>query len=518
MQDNANNVTRDEALRADVCIVGGGAAGITIARELAGTKHSVILLESGTFEFDQATQDLYSGTVSGLPYAALDETRVRFFGGSTNHWAGESRPLETFDFQKREWVPESGWPFDRSELEPYFPRAHKMCGLGPYRYDSFWWTTRRPQIKTLMDTSTVRTAIFQGGPGSSLGETHRDEVVQPRNIRLLLEANVVNVRLDGRRVAGVDVKTLAGNSFTVDAPVVVLAMGGIENVRMLLASRTQRPAGLGNDRDLVGRYFMDHPLLFAGQVMLSDRAPDPALSFYAGINYSEYGLQDPATGRKRFVIGMIALTPRALRKARLPGWRAQLFPTSPSKPDAAVLDTDIRSFIGDIEGRTGTTREPKEIFFPNGRRAVSEPDRFDLRVGMEPTPSRDSRVTLTGEVDALGVPRVDLRWAFNDVDYDSVERGVEIFGQELGRMGLGRVQRTDARAATLAWGHHHMGTTRMHRDPSRGVVDQHSQVHGIRGLYVAGSSVFPTAGYVNPTLNIIAMSMRLADRLKKVLS
>src|SRR5687767_11497161 len=274
MLDHANDVPRGEVLRADICIVGAGPAGISIARELAGTKHSVVLLESGTFEFDQATQDLYDGSVSGLPYK-LDQSRLRFFGGTTNHWAGECRPLEHFDFERRDWVPESGWPFDRSELEDYFPRVHKMFGLGPYQYDTAYWTRRRPEFKPLIESELLTTAIFQGGPGHGFGTLFRDDMVKPKNIRLVLEANVVNIRLDGKRAAGVDVRTLAGNTFTVDAPVIVLAVGGIDNARLLLASRTQRPAGLGNDRDLVGRYFMEHAQLFAGQLILSDRAVDP---------------------------------------------------------------------------------------------------------------------------------------------------------------------------------------------------------------------------------------------------
>jgi len=194
----------------------------------------------------------------------------------------------------------------------------------------------------------------------------------------------------------------------------------------------------------------------------------------------------------------------------------QLFPPPSGAAAAAIGENDIVSLVGDVEGRTGTPRKPKEVTFYGGevRRAT---DRFDLRVGMEPTPSPDSRVTLTTELDPLGMPRVDLRWAFAPNDFAMIERGVEILGREVGRLGLGRVQRGDADTAYREWGNHHMGTTRMHDDPSLGVVDAHQQVHGIDGLYMAGSSVFPTVGFVNPTLNIVALSLRLAARLRKVL-
>jgi choline dehydrogenase-like flavoprotein len=516
MLDHANKVPRGEAIRADVCIVGAGGAGITIARELANTKHSVVLLESGAIEFDQATEDLYQGTVSGLPYD-LTKSRLRFFGGSTNHWAGQSRPLDRADFESRDWVPNSGWPFARTALDRYYPKAHKMCDLGPFRYDAQFWTERNPKVQPLLETDTVRTDIFQIGPGTLFGTKYKKDVVRPRNIRVILEANVVNVRIDGARAAGVDVKTLGGNDFTVDAPVIVIASGGIENARILLASRTQRPAGLGNDHDLVGRYFMDHSLLIVGKLILSDRAPDPALYFFEGLPFTDCGFgAGPGFLRARHVLGMLALTPSAAKAARIPAWSAQLFPPPSTPAPSPVPEDDIRSLIGDVEGRSGKARAPKEVTYYGGekRRAT---DTFELRVGMEPTPSPDSRVTLTADVDPLGVPRLDLRWAYNETDWDSIERGVEVLGREIGRLGLGRIQRGDARTAYREWGNHHMGTTRMHRDPTLGVVDQHQQVHGIEGLYVAGSSVFPTVGFTNPTLNIVALSLRLADRLKKVL-
>ena len=516
MLDNANKVPRGETVHADVCIVGAGAAGITVARELAGTKHSVVLLESGPIEFDQAAQDLYAGSVSGLPYD-LVKSRLRYFGGATNHWAGQSRPLDRADFEARDWVPASGWPFGRSALDDHLRKAQKMCDLGPFRYDAEYWVQRNPKVEPLLDTDAVRTAIFQIGPGTLFGAKFKDDVVKARNVRVIVEANVVNVRVDGSRAAGVDVLTLAGNAFTVDSPVLILAAGGIENARILLASRSQRPNGLGNDRDLVGRYFMDHSLLTVGKVILSDRAPDPALYFFDGLPFTDFGLA-PGSGflRKRRVLGMLALSPSAAEAARIPALSAQLFPPPPTPAASAIPEDDIVSLIGDVEGRTGKARAPKEVTFYGGeiRRAT---DRFDLRVGLEPTPSPDSRVTLSAELDPLGMPRVDLRWAFNPTDWDAVERGVEVLGREIGRLGVGRVQRGDAETAYREWGNHHMGTTRMHRDPSLGVVDQHAQVHGVEGLYVAGSSVFPTAGFANPTLNIVALSLRLAARLKKVL-
>jgi choline dehydrogenase-like flavoprotein len=520
--DDADKVPPGTTLHADVCIVGAGAAGITLARELADTKHSVVLLESGRFEFEDATQDLYIGSSSGMSYDTR-KSRLRLFGGSTNHWAGQCRPLDASDFEARSWVPGSGWPFGRGELRPYYEKAQGMCDLGPFEYDASWWVDRMDGVRPIVDNDTIRTAIFQLGPGTLFGDKFRDDVTKAKNTKVVLGANVVNVRLDGTRVAGVDCKTLAGNSFAVDAKVVVVATGGIENARLLLASRTQRPNGVGNDADLVGRYFMDHALVIGGTMVLSDRAPDPAIHFWTGLPFSRAGLPNEENiFRGRRVLGMLALSAKAAEANQLPSLSVHLFPPA-NVAQGAIGTNDLTGFVGAVEGRTARTRKTREITVLPGdvRRTV---DRFDFRVGMEPTPSPDSRVTLTGELDPLGMPRLDLRWArldlrwaFSPVDFGLIERGVAVMGRELGRLGLGRVRRYDAETSYLEYGNHHMGTTRMHRDPAQGVVDQHSQVHGIDGLYVAGSSVFPTAGFANPTLTIVALALRLGKRLKKVL-
>jgi choline dehydrogenase-like flavoprotein len=127
-------------------------------------------------------------------------------------------------------------------------------------------------------------------------------------------------------------------------------------------------------------------------------------------------------------------------------------------------------------------------------------------------------VTLSEQTDALGMPRVRLEWRLRPADMRSMVRAQEIVDEELRRAGLGRLQ-IELDDATpppgLKGGWHHMGTTRMHLDPRQGVVDEHCRVHGVANLYVAGSSVFPTAGYANPTLTLCALAIRLADRVKK---
>lgn len=515
MLERADEIPRGTTLRAAVCIVGGGAAGITIARALADTDHEVVLLESGTFEFTEATQNLYRGTMSGIPNNLVGG-RLRFFGGTTNHWAGQSRPMNPVDFEKRSWVANSGWPFGREELDPYYPRASKMCDLGPFEYEPEFWERRIPDLETVVDNQTVRPAIYQIGPGTHFGEKFRKVLEDSENVRVVLGANVGNVRVDGRRVAGVDVKTLDGNEFAVDADVVVLALGGIDNPRLLLASRSQRTAGLGNEHDLVGRYFMDHTLLATGRLVISESAPNPELFFFVGVPMERAGIKDAPGALPRFLFGQFALTPRASRDAEIPAFAALLAGRFPGDETAPIISADIASLVGDVEGRTGVQRPELEMIEINGRRRVST-NYFEVAVNMEPTPYAESRVTLTAELDRLGMPRIDLAWRFDPNDYASLTRGAAVLAREFGRVGLGRMHVQPPEPLAVKYGNHHMGTTRMHQNPTRGVVDQHGEVHDVANLYMAGSSVFPAVGFSNPTLTIVALALRMAERLQKVL-
>jgi choline dehydrogenase-like flavoprotein len=139
----------------------------------------------------------------------------------------------------------------------------------------------------------------------------------------------------------------------------------------------------------------------------------------------------------------------------------------------------------------------------------------------EQAPNPDSRVVLSRERDALDCPRVALCWRTSPLDKRTAHRAREIFGEELWRAGAGRLQSSlegegKPWPARLRGARHHMGTTRMHSDPRRGVVDANCRVHGIANLYVAGSSVFPTSGAANPTLTIVALALRLAGHVNQV--
>jgi choline dehydrogenase-like flavoprotein len=262
---------------------------------------------------------------------------------------------------------------------------------------------------------------------------------------------------------------------------------------------------------------MDHAQVAAGRVVLSDQAPDPALHFFSGVPFADAGIPDEEEAPGRTLLGAFALTAAAAAVARVPAWSATLGTPGPAL-QGPVDDHDVLQLTRDIEGRSTTRRQSREITVYGGEVRQAS-DRFDLLVSMEPTPTPDSRITLTDELDALGMPRADLQWAIASDDWHSMERGIEVLARELGRAGVARVYRAEAEGITpVLYGSHHMGTTRMHTDPALGVVDANCEVHGVSGLYVGGSSVFPSVGFSNPTLTIVALALRMAERLQRVLA
>lgn len=510
---DARNVPDGSEIESDVCIVGAGAAGITLARELAGQSRLVCLLESGGLEPDAETQALYRGEVVGFPYYPTDAFRLRYFGGTTNHWSGVCGPLQEIDFEARSWVPHSGWPFARSALEPYYRRAQEVCQLGPYRYDPEPW--QGPDAPPLaLDAERLHTVMNQLSPPTRFGLAYRDALRDAADVQTYLHANAVNLetQADGTRVSRVAVATLAGTRFAVRARQVVLATGAVENARLLLASRDRSAAGVGNPHDRVGRFFMEH-LSVQGALF----APiDPALPM--GL----YGFREAQGVRAQ---GCVVPTEATLRDEELLSLRCYLQPASSR--------TAIRSvWFGLLRSGTGSTPEglaervvhalrQLDDLAIHGYRSFFEGSARSYAVvhHLEHAPNPQSRVTLGDERDALGLPRVRLDWRFGELERRTLRRAVEIFGREVGRAGLGRAAEVPDDPTTgwpplLRGAWHQMGTTRMHTDPRHGVVDADARVHGLENLYLAGSSVFPTSGYMNPTLTIVALSLRLADHLK----
>jgi choline dehydrogenase-like flavoprotein len=523
---DARTLAKDTQIDTDVCIVGAGAAGITIARELIDQPFRVCLLESGGLGRHEDTQALYRGNIVGFPYYPLDLTRLRYFGGTTNHWAGGCRPLEEIDFETRPEIPHSGWPFPKSHLDPFYQRAHHLCQLGPYDYNPANWETEENPCLSMVG-NRVATAIHQESPPTRFGQIYREEIEQAQNISTYLFANVVEIGTTAAadRVTRLSMATLQGNHFSVTARFFILATGAIENARLLLVSNKVQNTGLGNQHDLVGRFFMDH-LSIPGGLLL----PSLDLGSCAGL-YITRGKFNGVGG-----VGYLMLTPETLRREKLLSVRAFVRSASPQELARGTtgwsisaqallgaartrnLDIDFAGHLANVIRNTDEVaiyvyrkffRRPRGIF-------------FSLYYQLEHAPNPDSRVTLVPERDQLGMPRVQLTWRFGDLERRTLQRANEIIGQEFGRAGFGRVSAVHDDPNTgwpagLRGSWHQIGTTRMHPDPKQGVVDEQCQVHGVANLFIAGSSVFPTSGYMNPTLTIVALSIRLADHVTQLM-
>jgi choline dehydrogenase-like flavoprotein len=490
---DARSVPAGSTIEADLVIVGGGPAGITLALALADAPIKVLLLESGGTAFEAPTQALYEGTQTGVHYLPLNASRMRYLGGSTNHWGGWCRPLDAIDFEKRDWLPFSGWPFGRAVLEPYFARAQALVEAGPFIYDDAKVWTASQGAPLPLGEGGVGTTYFQFSKQTedvlptNFGTRYGGQLKQVRNLTVMLHANVTGLRLsaDAGHVDHLDVATLSGRKFKVKARQVVAAAGGVETARLLLASNDVMKTGIGNGHDLVGRFFADHPI--PGHVA--------TLVIFNG-NLPIY-YQIP-----REVDGAI--------------FRAALAPTDAFKRAKHVLGS-LSTIEEEIQltelGRAAVASTASALGVEAGSYKA-----FTLGCGMEMAPDPDRRLTLTGEHDALGMPRLKLDMRISDEDFARYRETLTELGRQLlaSRIGMIRLaHKTRAEwLSVIDWGNHHLGTTRMHADPRQGVVDANSQVYGVANLHIAGTSVFPTYGASNPTMNMLALVLRLADRLK----
>ncbi len=476
-------------VEADLCIVGTGPAGIAIARRFASSKFKVLLLESGGLEFEPKVQALYAGRNVGRAYFPLDGCRTRYFGGSSNCWQGLCRPLDPDDFLQRPWVPHSGWPFDAQHLAPYYRGAARVLRLKGKSFNPEEWSDDATPVWRVHG-GRVTSGLLKISK-NQLGRLYRGQLEKSESVRAVLHASVTQIVADEAGVRKLVVKrTLGGGGFEVKARSYVLACGAIENARLLLSSN------VGNQHDLVGRYFMEHPHVDEqGFLMGSPRLP--AVSFYRS---------HPGRYRQQ-IWGYFALTPSTRRKEKLLSSASVLL-----RPidKAARLERALSDVLSDID------------MYMDPRRGKSAPlQLFSFGTPSEQAPNPRSRVKLGSERDSLGTLRAELDWRLTALDKASVRRTHQIFGEDFARSRWGRfrVLLDESRQfpEPVNGGRHHMGTTRMHPDPKEGVVDANAAVHGVPNLYIAGSSVFPTSGSANPTLTLVALALRLADHLEKVL-
>jgi choline dehydrogenase-like flavoprotein len=522
---DARELASDHRVEAEVCIVGAGPAGISVARELIGNGADVWLLDSGGRDVERRAQRLNRGQSVGCPIHRPHQSRVRAFGGTSRHWMSPgdeswaARPLDPVDFEVRPGIPYSGWPFDRAHLDPYYAQAQALCRLGPFDYDPASWADPPPLP---LPPGPVETTVFQHGTASFDG--YYQELVRAPNVTLLLHASVVDLAVedDPGRVDRVEVRREDGSRCFVRPRLVVLAAGGIENPRLLLLSRQGHPRGLGNDRDLVGRFFAERLSARTGYIVPA--APDLLghASFFAvhaaapGVRVQGALRVGDAAQRERQLLNCaffllprnLSMTAEAVRSV------ATLAKARRRRPLPAGMAGHLRNVATGL-GDLGVFARDRL------RRPGDARSSLALRAQAEQAPNPDSRVTLGTRRDRFGLPMARLDWRPRPSDRASIRASQKVVDRALRATGLGHVELMlgdEDPPALLEGNFHHLGTTRMHPDPANGVVDADCRVHGVRNLYVAGSSVFPTYGCSNPTLTVVALALRLADHLKKQLA
>ncbi|MDX1736421.1 MAG: GMC family oxidoreductase [Halioglobus sp.] len=472
----------------DVCVVGAGAAGLTLAVNLARRGVRVVLVESGGLKFDPQTQALLEVELSGSTHEGLfQRARARYFGGTTNLWGGVCLPLDPFEFEQHSWVPYSGWPITRADLQPYYEAAAVQLGLKGVdsRYEpGALGVAEHPRLIAAAE-SAVATTFPPRVPARRLrmGRWRREEVSAHPLIQCVLNTTIVELRAAaaGDSVTSLEGRTLAGGTLHFRARDYVLCTGAVENARLLLASDSVTPGGLGNGTDQVGRYFMIHPPNGGGRI----------LPLRPGVGRTqEEVLSD------KYNVGW-AVTPEARREHELQGFHAFLF--SNDLADPLPFELAVRRLT-----RTGA-----------GPRAdAAAVQRRGVLINWEQAPNPRSRVTLASTRDKLGMRKAHVHLDVTAEDLSRAQRSIELIGAAMARTGFARLFFSDiANTPILGGGGHQMGTTRMSREPADGVTDIHGRVHSVDNLFVSGSSLFPTGGWQNPTFTIIALALRQAEHL-----
>jgi len=503
----------------DVCIVGGGPAGISLALGLAGRDNlRVTLLESGGLTFEEHTQELARADVVGTPYYPLHETRIRALGGSSWSWGGICTPMDALAFEARPWIPNGGWPFPQSTLAPYLDTALELCGITSATRAEVDQATIATFAASGLDEAQVQPVPIYFGRPVRFGPAYRERLEAASNVTVQLHTTATGLAVERGRVVGIPVVS-DGRRAVLRARSVVLAAGGIENARLLLIA--------GQGGDAAGRYFMEHPRVVdrfrirAGETPLSRLVGGGAagtlrffrLSTSDALQRRE-GLLNQHVNLELGYLGQASRQWPAVR--RLATLMRRPWNESPYFQDVGGGRLKLR--FSDL---SVALRRPDQSAL-SALAALAGPPalrRFlEVSSAIEQLPERDNRVELLPEVDALGMPRVRVHWRVGETEERTYRRSLQVVVEQLTRLEPGlaqaRLGEPDPWPSQVIGNWHHEGTTRMHANPDMGVVDTDCRVHGLDNLYVAGSSVFPASGSTSPTVTIVQLALRLADQLE----
>jgi choline dehydrogenase-like flavoprotein len=448
----------------DYCVIGSGPAGITLSLKLAKNNKKILLVEAGGINITQESQMLYEGQVIGDEYLALDTCRLRYFGGTSNHWSGVCRTFDASDFDSKESFKENKWPINKSNIDKYIDEASNILEIPKIPKD----------MKSL--SQDIKTIHFVNSPPVRFKDKYFNEINDSKNIFLSLNTNCINLETNGHSITGAILKNRIQKK--IKSKNFILATGGIENSRLLLWSNELSNYQVVKNYKSLGRYWMDHPNFDVGEAVMFNKSKHDYFSNYFAI-----------TDKKKADLGIL--------NARI-GFSENNRSLKQSILDLKCMAPKLSNFL----------EFNQDIVCGSNIRAVWEQE-----------PTLNNRIELSKEIDLIGVPKTNLYWKKTKKDINTIRKTLETFAlsfveQKLGRIKIypfiesGEFPSNHSLASS-----HHIGGTRMSNDSNLGVVDENCKVHGQSNLYIMGSSIFPTGGYTNPTLPIIQFALRLSDHL-----
>ena len=465
---NQDDVDQKNSKLYDVAIIGAGAAGITLALHLALNKQSVALIEGGNYDYTDESQEIYKAKSIGDPYYDLDATRLRYFGGSTNHWGGYCRTFESIDFNRGYLGEKFEWPIDFYEIDKYRKQACEILEI-PATFKDI-----------TVANSNIKQIDIHESPPVRFREKYFERLINNQFIDVYINSNLTDVKSENRKINEIKLISYTFKNLNVKAKNFVFAMGGIENSRYLLWLQQVYKDKLFSISPSLGKYWMEHPHYKLGQALIDK-------SKVSGYYY--------------------ALSGNAQKKQNILncGFRVHHY-------DEKITKKLIRQVLclAPSLGKKLINLAKKDLVCG----AI-------LRASWEQAPDFSNMITLDTEKDKFGIPKPILNWKKRPFDRVTITKSVAEFNKWLVETDRGRVQIIDWITQELDYpnddppfgGHHHMGGTRMHNNIKFGVVDSNCRVHGSKNLYIAGSSVFTTGGHNNPTLPIVQLALRLGDHL-----
>lgn len=549
MQIEASEISKGTELDCDVVIIGSGAAGIPCACELIASGRKVILLESGGLSANAATQELAKGeVVDAARHGPLEQYRKRVFGGTTTVWGGRCAPFDEIDFEKRGHIPHSGWPISRKDLEPFYKKSQEYLFTGEFDYEAATSMEdgNRPVVQGLSDEIWLQDRIWRFSLPANLGAENREKLTDASNVRVILNANVLKLNTDGSgaEICSVDVGCLDGNRFRVSAKTVIVAAGGLESARLLMVSNDVHKNGIGNEHDQLGRYYGSHVSGDFGEVQFSPKNSQVLWEYqqtqdgvyakrqlrireevqqkegllnircilthppFADASHGN-GVLSAAYLAKRFLKGQIP--PEYSKELSEAGYHSLPMHTR----NVALGCFSLAKFgLHWLKDRILARRKYPSISLK------SRENCYTIHFDSEQTPNPESRVLLGDTLDAFGQPLLKVDWKYSQQDVDSVVRSAELLRASFEECGVGEFKQTPEETKEMILkgfgvGSHHIGATRMSDSPTSGVVDANCEVHGVKGLYIAAPSVFPTGSFANPVLTTVAIALRIADRVSQ---